>query len=242
MQFCRQQILLSSRSLKHTTLEWASAYGIDEDARKLLGHHSLSGDKALAVYSRDLLNRPLQLYCSMLRNIRLDHFRPDESRTSRLIDSMNIQAGIERKDSVVNRPVAASEPEERAESEDSRPSAPHEVQRISASEDGDSSSSSSSASEESNEDLQHDFEKHDWIGGPVWRNCRSKVVHKVSHSDSLTACGRQVDPSRFEHLLSGCSTLFARCGICFRGEAITSVGGLADAFKSASAKRARKDK
>ena len=232
----------SSHSLKHTTLEWASAYGIDEDARKLLGHHSLSGDKALAVYSRDLLNRPLQLYCSMLRNIRLDHFRPDESRTSRLIDSMNIQAGIERKNSVVNRPVAASEPEERAESEDSRPSAPHEVQRISASEDGDSSSSSSSASEESNEDLQHDFEKHDWIGGPVWRNCRSKVVHKVSHSDSLTACGRQVDPSRFEHLQSGCSTLFARCGICFRGEVIASVGGLADAFKSTSAKRARKDK
>ena len=72
----------SSHSLKHTTLEWCSAYGLDEDARKLLGHHSLSGRKALAVYSRDLLNRPLQLYCSMLRNIRLDDFRPDESRTS----------------------------------------------------------------------------------------------------------------------------------------------------------------
>ena len=68
----------SSHSLKHTTLEWCSAYGIDE-ARKLLGHHSLSGGKAWAVYSRDLLNRPLQLYCTMLRNIRLDHFRPDES-------------------------------------------------------------------------------------------------------------------------------------------------------------------
>ena len=155
---------------------------------------------------------------------------------------MNIQAGILKKSSVVDRPGATSEPEERTESEDSRPSAPNEVQRISASEDGDSSSPSSSASEESNEDLQHDFEKHDWTGGPVWRNCRSKVVHKVSHSDSLTACGRQVDPSRFEHLQSGCSTLFARCGICFRGEVITSVGGLADAFKSASAKRARKDK
>ena len=39
----------SSHSLKHTTLEWCSAYGLDEDARKLLGHHSLSGGKALAV-------------------------------------------------------------------------------------------------------------------------------------------------------------------------------------------------
>ena len=75
-------------------MEWCSAYGIDEDARKLLGHHSLSGGKALAVYSRDLLNRPLQLCCGMLRNIRLDHFRPDESRTSRLIDALKLQAGV----------------------------------------------------------------------------------------------------------------------------------------------------
>ena len=30
----------------------------------------------------------------MLRNIRLDHFRPDESRTSRLIDSLKLQAGV----------------------------------------------------------------------------------------------------------------------------------------------------
>ena len=231
----------SSHSLKHTTLEWASSYGIDEDARKLLGHHSLSGDKALAVYSRDLLNRPLQLYCSMLRNIRLDHFRPDESRTSRLIDTMNIQAGITRKSSVADKPGLVSEPEERAESEASNFSAPNEVQRVSASEDGESSSSSSSASDETNDELQHDFEKHDWIAGPVWRNRRSKVVHKISHSDSSTACGRQVDLSRFEHLESGCSTLFARCGICFRGEVVTCVDGLADALKLARAKRARRD-
>ena len=230
----------SSHSLKHTTLEWASAYGIDEDARKLLGHHSLSGDKALAVYSRDLLNRPLQLYCSMLRNIRLDHFRPDESRTSRLIDTMNIQAGTTKRNMADDRRAGTSEPGERADSEDSRRSAPHDVQRISASEEGDSSSSSSSDSEESNDELQLDFEKHDWIGGPVWRNRRSKVVHRRSHNDSSTACGRQVDPLKFEHLQDGCSTLFARCGICFRGEVVTCVSGLADALKAASAKRARK--
>ena len=68
------------------------------------------------------------------------------------------------------------------------------------------------------------------------------MVHRVSHSDSLTACGRPVDPSRFEHLQTGCSTLFARCGICFRGEVVSSVEGLADAFKSSSAKRARREK
>eukprot|EP00434_Breviolum_minutum_P016188 symbB.v1.2.014264.t1/scaffold1033.1/size247163/2 len=231
----------SSHSLKHTTLEWASAYGIDEDARKLLGHHSLSGDKALSVYSRDLLNRPLQLYCSMLRNIRLDHFRPDESRTSQLIASMNIRAGLHKMDAAEDKQQSASEHGEEVGSETSQPSAPREVQRVSASEDDGSSTSSSSDSEESKEAERHDYEKHDWIAGPVWRNRRSKVVHKLSRvdRDTLTACGRAVDVARFEHLQAGCSTLFARCGICFRGEVITCVDGLATALQSASAKRAR---
>jgi hypothetical protein len=37
-----------------------------------------------------MLTRPLQLYCSMLANIRQDHFSPDESRTSRMVDLMKI--------------------------------------------------------------------------------------------------------------------------------------------------------
>ena len=81
---------ISSHSFKHTTLAWCSSYGLDESARTLLGHHELQGTKAMAVYSRDMLTRPLQLYCSMLANIRQDHFRPDESRTSRMVDLMKI--------------------------------------------------------------------------------------------------------------------------------------------------------
>ena len=81
---------ISSHSFKHTTLAWCSAYGLDEPSRTLLGHHELQGAKAMAVYSRDMLTRPLQLYCSMLANIRQDHFRPDESRTSRMVDLMKI--------------------------------------------------------------------------------------------------------------------------------------------------------
>ena len=82
---------LTSHSFKHTTLSWASSYGLDEPARTLLGHHELQGARSMAVYSRDMLTRPLQLYCSMLKNIRGDHFRPDESRTSRMLDLMKIQ-------------------------------------------------------------------------------------------------------------------------------------------------------
>ena len=211
----------SSHSLKHTTLEWCSAYGIDEDARKLLGHHSLSGGKALAVYSRDLLNRPLQLYCSMLRNIRLDHFRPDESRTSRLIDALKLQAG-----------VAGSAEQEVARQATESVEVPTTTEEAQCSEAGDesangdsSSSSSSSTSDDEGGDDQHDFERHDWITGRVWRNKRSKVVHKTARSPALTFCGRTVDVARFELLDDGCSTLFARCSLCFRGEVIRGPEG-----------------
>ena len=34
--------------------------------------------------------------------------------------------------------------------------------------------------------------------------------------------------------------MFARCSVCFRGEVISSVDGLADALQSSRSKRARK--
>ena len=157
----------SSHSLKHTTLEWCSAYGIDEGARKLLGHHSLSGDKALAVYSRDLLRRPLQLYCSMLRNIRLDHFRPDESRTSRLTDALKIQAGVavaptqkvtQQGADSVEAPTATEEAHESENGEESN--------NDDSSSSSSSSSSLESSSDEAGDDSIHDVERHDWITGP----------------------------------------------------------------------------
>ena len=82
---------LSSHGFKHTTLSRASAYGIDETARTLLGHHELPGSKSMAVYSRDMLTCPLQVYCSMFSNIRGDHFRPDELCTSRVLDLPKIE-------------------------------------------------------------------------------------------------------------------------------------------------------
>jgi len=85
---------ISSHSFKYSTLVWCSAYGLDEPSRTLLGHHELQGSKSMAVYSRDMLTRPLQLYCSMLSNIRKDHFRPDESRTSRMLDLMKISENV----------------------------------------------------------------------------------------------------------------------------------------------------
>ena len=103
-----------------------------------------------------------------------------------------------------------------------------------------SSSSSSSTSDDEGGDDQHDFERHDWITGPVWRNKRSKVVHETARSPALTFCGRTVDVARFELLDDGCSTLFARCSLCFRGEVISTMDGLAEAFDTTRSKRARR--
>ena len=75
---------VTSHSLKETTLSWSSKFGIEEDARTLLGHHELSSvgkSKSLATYSRDMLTRPLQLYTNMLSQIRSDLFNPDMSRS-----------------------------------------------------------------------------------------------------------------------------------------------------------------
>ena len=76
----------SSHSFKYTTLVWCNTYGLDEPSRTWLDHHELQGTKSMLAYSRDILTRPLQLYYNMLSNIRRDHFRPDESRTSRTLD------------------------------------------------------------------------------------------------------------------------------------------------------------
>ena len=68
----------------------------------------------MAVYSRDMLTRPLQAYCAMLANIRADHFRPDESRTSRLLDAMKLQDSQAQSSAGVDK-VATTVPDERTQ-------------------------------------------------------------------------------------------------------------------------------
>ena len=239
---------ISSHSFKHTTLAWCSAYGLDEPSRTLLGHHELQGAKAMAVYSRDMLTRPLQLYCSMLANIRQDHFRPDESRTSRMVDLMkiadNAAAPVEKQAGAPALQPATGEVcddggascvpttplEQEAQGADAAEVADDESSEIPST----SSSSSSSSDGDDMPAAQND------IPGPVWRNRRSHVVHRCSQSARSTACGRLVTSSNFELLEEGCSSLNARCGKCFKGEVISSVDGLISALDQQRAKRPRR--
>ena len=239
---------ISSHSFKHTTLAWCSSYGLDESARTLLGHHELQGTKAMAVYSRDMLTRPLQLYCSMLANIRQDHFRPDESRTSRMVDLMKIA------DNAAAAPAAQSTTQQvhRAMGdlpEDGDvscvPTTPLETEAVvskagdvASGESSELPSTSSSSSDSSDDDKGADLCND--IQGPVWRNKRSHVVHRCSQTDGFTACGTVVTPSRFDFFEDGCSSLNARCGKCFKGEVISTVSGLIEALDQQKAKRPRR--
>ena len=111
----------------------------------------------------------------MLRNIRLDHLRPDESRTSRLIDALKLQAGNASTEmqkvtsqavESVEVPTASDEPRGREAGDGSE---------LEAS----STSSSSSSSEDEGDDNKHDVERHDWIAGPQTKQSCSQAFSLV---------------------------------------------------------------
>eukprot|EP00438_Fugacium_kawagutii_P020059 Skav201039 [mRNA] locus=scaffold3386:228678:230729:+ [translate_table: standard] len=70
----------TTHSLKATTLVWAARYGLGDNTRTILGHHSIQG-ASLACYSRDLMAEPLRELCAMLLNIRHECFLPDSTRS-----------------------------------------------------------------------------------------------------------------------------------------------------------------
>ena len=237
---------VTSHSLKHTTLSWAAAYGLDEPSRTLLGHHELQGSRAMSVYSRDMLTKPLQLFCSMLTNIRLDHFRPDESRTSRMVDLLKMGSSQFATAQSGHADVLTGKADGQPPADDAScvPTTPLEDDlqgAPQAAEDGDVSSdiasTDSSSDDSSSDEKEQNAEYH--IPGPVWRNIRSHVVHKCASVSRQTACGRLVDTAHFELLNEGCSTLNARCSRCFKGEIITNVEGLVNALDHQRLKRQR---
>ena len=239
---------VSPHSLKHTTLAWCSAYGMDEPSRTLLGHHELQGSKSMAVYSRDMLTRPLQAYCAMLSNIRGDHFRPDESRTSRLLDIMNLSttdAVGQQKASTAVPAMATMGHADDAESE-AVPTTPLVSEpgreQLAAGSDSETSGIASTSSDSSgdSDDGSGGNAHEGFIDGPVWRNRKSHVVHRCATRQNQTQCGRFVSEPNFEFLAEGCTTISARCSRCFKGDVISKVDDMVNALDEMKAKRLRK--
>lgn len=231
---------ITSHSFKHTTLNWCSAYGMEETARCLLGHHEVAS-KPLMVYSRDVLSRPLQLYCAMLQNIRLDRFRPEDSRASRMLTAMHESANpnlVEDADAGSNRNF--SELDESHEATTGLPQQ-QDVSRAHGSDQDKASSDVPSTDTDSSTDSDSSSDKAELpeIPGPLWCNKKSQVLHKCSDLAHGTACGRSVDEAHFVLLAEGSSMSRPRCARCFKGEVITNVSDLADALSLAKAKRQR---
>ena len=76
-------------SLKATPLSWVAKWASgDRDHalnRKLLGYHSPNNEQSLLIYSRDAMSSPLKLLETVVEDIRLGAFLPDEPRTGRTV-------------------------------------------------------------------------------------------------------------------------------------------------------------
>ena len=73
---------LTSHSCKCTILSWLAKRGDDWADRMALGGH-VSFMKSAIVYSRDAMARPIRVLESLLLDVRLGRFAPDETRSGR---------------------------------------------------------------------------------------------------------------------------------------------------------------
>lgn len=244
---------VTSHSMKTTTLVWAARYGLDESTRTLLGHHELQS-QSLACYSRDMLSRPLAEYEAMLLNIKRNNFMPDETRSGRFANRDEIRKGVRGRaavewtdDEADDQPIprvdelSAFEPGvgfETVGNTDllSEPEGLSEGQQ-SSSDDTDSSPSSSSSVDEEGLVQRHDANRVLDYVGPLYQHKKSKILHKPNKVDGLLQCGRHVG-SAYTFLKDGASFKWARCSFCFKGQVVTSVEGMVDAFDQVRAKRA----
>ena len=77
---CRDEIV-SSHSLKATTLAWCARYGISPSSRSLLGRHASSLNETFAIYSRDLVCAPVVELQRVIDSIAEGKFSPDSQRS-----------------------------------------------------------------------------------------------------------------------------------------------------------------
>ena len=77
---------ISSHSCKATCLSWAAKAAVNQLDRTLLGYHSLGSNVSTLTYSRDSLSGPLRELTKVLKNIKSGKFKPDETRSGRMVD------------------------------------------------------------------------------------------------------------------------------------------------------------
>ena len=226
----------TSRSLKATTLVRAARFGIDENHRAILGHHSLKGN-SMACYSRDVLSLPLRHLCAMLDSVRRGVCRPDQTRSGWMRgDHFGTRGEMEPGEpeaEVVDADVESPSVKEEDASIQEKPlqegEFQQEVQEIVSDEDFEGSASSDGGanleievSKEMFFDNQRsmlDVGEEKAVAGDLMQNRRSKMLHKRSQDESnhlqpLTACG--LHGSGYDHFPDGCTFAWPKCSRCFK--------------------------
>ena len=76
------------------------------------------------------------------------------------------------------------------------------------------------------------------VPGPLWQHRGSKMLHKAVQGSEMTKCSRRTGGNAYLYLPEGSVSKWTRCSTCFRGELITSKGGMVAALDALSAPRA----
>jgi hypothetical protein len=194
---------ISSHSLKCTMLSFAAKRGLSVPDRLMLGYHSSQMHMAM-VYSRDGAAASLILLERLIREIAAGKFRPDSTRSGRVVDSP-IEQSTAQISEVKIETVLSSE-EEVAEEHDM----------------SDSSGSTSSSESASSEILEgHSLNKvftppQPPEGYSKWQHSKLKTVHLTEPGYSrVFVCGRTV--GTFHHRLEQDPRFDSPiCWACFR--------------------------
>ena len=107
-------VKLSSHSFKATCLSMLAKRGCSFEDRLALGYHT-GGLRMALTYSRDGASRPLAILCSVLREVRHGVYRPDETRSGRLVSELDVTDKVDlSKQRVIEVALKETEPRSRS--------------------------------------------------------------------------------------------------------------------------------
>ena len=218
---------VSSHSMKSTMLSYLAKRGIDMADRLLLGYHTSPFTMGLT-YSRDGMTRPLQILNTMLSEIREKTFRPDHTRSGRLLKDVT---GVSSKPATGTTAAAVkveiSDDEGEVNVWDLIPSVqkvdlPQEIPVESEQEINDACTETSCSDISSGEDAEPRFESAGVKtfeppkapeGYTMWQHTKSKILHLTDHrTPNVFECGRK--PGAF-HTHKGVNPRWDT-GICWK--------------------------
>ena len=215
---------VSSKSMKATIISWAAKRGVDPLTLQRLGYHAAGGMDL--VYSRDSQAPLLLVVEKVLKEVREGIFRPDETRSGRLVSggakplTGSFVPGLGEtsvaEGAAVHEQVPATCKVEVASAE----AADAAIVTVSDSEASDSFGESS---DESDEDFGQPiaFVARGQVipaGFDLWRHSSSQVAHLAPRANfkNLFACGRTVGSKHFKRDEQELGPEDFPCKFCFR--------------------------